>query len=82
MLFINRHSFVLAGMMGVVLAGTLSALLGFSILGLGLVIIVILVFAFAFHRMGAGRSSLIRSKPVLELIGSGQPVLLEFQSAY
>jgi len=82
MLFINRHSFLLAGVMGVVLASILSAVLGFSLVGLILVIVVILLFALSFYRMGAGRSSLTCSKPVLELIGSGQPVLLEYQSTY
>lgn len=82
MLFINRHSFLLMGAMGVVLAGILSAVLGFSLVSLILVIVVIFLFAVSFYRMGAGRSSHTHSKPVLELVESGQPVLLEFQSAY
>lgn len=82
MLFINRHSFLLTGAMGVVLAGILSAVLGFSLVSLILVIVVILLFTLSFHRMGAGRSSHTHSRPVLDLIGAGRPVLLEFQSAY
>lgn len=82
MVFINRHSFLLAGVMGVVLASLLSALLRFSVISLGVILIVILVFVLLFNRMGAGGSSHKRSQPVLDLIGHGLPVLLMFQSAY
>jgi hypothetical protein len=83
MLFINRHSFLLTGVLSVVLAGMLSAVLGLPLTSLILVIaVVVILFALSFYRMGAGGSSLTHSKPVLELIGNGHPVLLEFQSAY
>ncbi len=82
MLFINRHSFLLAGVMGVFLASLLSASLGFSALRLLLIMVVILGFVFLYRRMGAGPSSHRSSQPVLDLIGAGKPVLLMFQSAY
>jgi len=83
MLFINRHSFLLTGVLSVVAAGILSAVLGLPLASLILVLaVVVILFALSFYRMGAGASSLTHSKSVLDLIGNGHPVLLEFQSAY
>lgn len=83
MVFINRHSFLVTGIMAIVLAGLLAAALGVSAIGIGLIVFVVVgAFVLALHWMGAGRSSHTRSQPVLDLIGDGTPVLLMFQSAY
>jgi hypothetical protein len=78
--FINRHSFLLAAAMAVVMAGVLEARLGFGILSLGIVVAVILACTLLFRWLGAGRGSHTASQP--DLIGADRPVLLMFQSVF
>jgi hypothetical protein len=83
MLFINRHSFLVTGVLAIIFAGLLSAALGVSAIGTGVIVCVVVGgFVFTFYRMGAGGSSHTRSQPVLDLIGGGTSVLVMFQIAY
>lgn len=82
MAFFNQHSFTIAGIVIVIIAGVLLFRNGaqsndFIVLGaltLGLVV--------AFLLFRPGESTVLESEEVAAQIAKGQPVLLEFQSNY
>ncbi|OGO16588.1 MAG: hypothetical protein A2Z14_11515 [Chloroflexi bacterium RBG_16_48_8] len=82
MSFLNQYSFLIAAIVGVVLLGFLlfrksvdrSSVITFSALILGLLL--------SFFLLRPGTSSSQKVDEVLGQIGSGQPVLLQFQSDY
>jgi hypothetical protein len=82
MVFINRHSFFVTGGLAVLAAFALAAIEGLTALWLGLVALVVIAFIVLFRWVGPGGGSHGKDRAVLDLIGNGKPVLLEFQSAY
>ena len=82
MSFINQHSFTIIAVVAVVLLAFFLFRKGYDVSNFTLVGALILGLIIAFLILKPGSSTLQESEEVLTQIGSGQPVLLEFQSNY
>lgn len=82
MLFINRHSFLLVGILATVAAGLVGLRGGLSAGGLTLVVATILIMVLLFWRFNAGASSVPRNLVLQQLFEGPLPTLVELQSPY